>query len=59
MKILRENQNEFSFMLFELTSLVNLPDFFVSYNANIHLSLSSIVPRHNVDKQIRKSSNVT
>ncbi len=41
------------------TSRVNLPDFLVSYNVNIHRTRSSSDPRHNVDKQIRKSSNVT
>lgn len=41
------------------TSRVTFPDFFVSYKVNIHRNRSSIVPRHNVDKQTRKSSNVT
>ena len=41
------------------TSWVNLPDFFVSYKVNIHLSRSSIEPRHRVDRAMRKSSKVT
>ena len=44
--------------LFRPTSLVSLPDFVVSYKEKIHLSRSSVEPRHKVERQRRKSSKV-